>query len=65
MTDSPILDYLIKLRIPRKQWPVAYLEMAYGEIPESITAEELGEVVPAEIREDIELYFEKAAGGVQ
>ena len=31
----------------------------------SITAEELGEVVPAEIQNEVQLYLEKTARGVQ
>ena len=51
--------------MPRERWCAEYLDLAYGEIPAPISAEELGEVVPAEIREGVQLYFEKAAGGVQ
>ena len=59
--SSPILEMLKKQGVPRSEWARAWLAPNYfGEIPESIDAEEW-EVMPAELREDIALYFEKSA----
>jgi hypothetical protein len=65
-SDSPILEWLIERGVPREQLAVKWIENNYlNGIPSDITAEELYEVVPAEIREEVELYFAKAAGSVQ
>jgi hypothetical protein len=53
-TGSPTLDYVIKLGIPREQWAAEWLKLAYGRIPDSISAEELAEVVPSELAEEID-----------
>jgi hypothetical protein len=64
-TGDPTLDYVIKLGIPREHWALEYLKLAYGRIPHSISAEELAEVVPSELADEIELLCMKAAGSVQ
>jgi hypothetical protein len=65
-SDSPILEWLVEHGVPREQLAARWVEMNYMfGIPSEITAEELAEVVPASIRDEVELYFAKAAGSVQ
>jgi len=62
--SSPILavlDHYEPNRVKTLDW-WRWLCMNYVDgIPESISGEELGEVVPPEIRDEVELYFEKSA----
>jgi hypothetical protein len=46
-----------KKRIPRELWAVEWLKLAYGQIPNSISAEELAEVVRSELAEEVEFLF--------
>jgi len=67
VSDSPILDRLDRREPGRDRsldW-YRWLTMNYGEIPDSITGEELGEVVPSELREAIEQWFAQAASEEQ
>ena len=59
-SGDPALDYLIKRGVPRERWAIEYLRVTHGHIPKSIIAEELGEVIPAEIADEIALlYFDE------
>jgi hypothetical protein len=66
-SGSPLLDYLKRRGVPRDQWAVAWIAANWCglEIPDEVTGEILSEVVPVEIRSEIELRFMKRAGSVQ
>ena len=62
--SSPILEMLKAQGVPRSEWARAWLSLNYfGEIPSEIDGETLYSVVPDEIREEVELYFEKPVTG--
>ena len=63
-TGSPTLDWVIKQGIPRELWAVEWLAMNYGEIPGSITAEELSDVVPPEIADELALLYFDQLGAI-
>jgi hypothetical protein len=65
-TSCPTLDWLIKQGTPRELWAVEWIRHNWVlGIPDEIDPETLAEIVPEEIRDEVELYFMTPAGGVQ